>query len=62
MDYTCQSSQYMGFSRQENWRGLPFPSPEDLPDPGIELMTPASAGRFLTTEPLAKPIFVSLSP
>ena len=31
------------FSRQENWHGLPFPSPEDLPDPGIKLMTPALA-------------------
>ena len=27
----------MGFSRQEYWSGVPFPSPEDLPDPGIEL-------------------------
>ena len=27
---------FMGFSRQEYWNGLPFPSPEDLPDPGIE--------------------------
>ena len=31
----------MGFSRQEYWRGLPFPSPEDLPDPGIEPVSPA---------------------
>ena len=31
----------MEFSRQEYWSGLPFPSPGDLPDPGIELMTPA---------------------
>ena len=31
----------MGFSRQECWRGLPFPSPGDLPDPGIEPMSPA---------------------
>ena len=34
----------MGFSRQEYWSGLPFPSPEDLPDPGIESMSPAPAG------------------
>ena len=40
----------MGFSRQENWAGLPFPSPVDLPDPGIELMSPALAGGFFTTE------------
>ena len=39
----------MGFSRQEYWSGLPFPPPGDLPDPGIEPMSPASpalAGRF----------------
>jgi len=33
----------MGFSRQEYWGGLPFPSPGDLPDPGIEPMSPALA-------------------
>ena len=41
----------VGFSRQEYWRGLPFPPPEDLPDPGIEamsLMSPALAGGFFT--------------
>ena len=31
----------MGFSKQEYWSGLPFPSPEDLPDPGIKLRSPA---------------------
>ena len=31
----------MGFSRQECWSGLPFPSPGDLPDPGIESRSPA---------------------
>jgi len=31
----------MGFSRQEYWSGLPFPSPRALPDPGIELASPA---------------------
>ena len=31
----------MGFSRQEDWSGLPFPSPGDLPDPGIEPRSPA---------------------
>ena len=39
----------MGFPRQEYWSGLPFPSPGDLPDPGIEPTSPASAGRFFTT-------------
>ena len=43
----------MGFSRQEYWSGLPCPSPRDLPDPGIEPMSPAMAGEFFipnTTE------------
>ena len=42
----------MGFSRQEYWSGLPFPTPGDLPDPGIEpksLMSLALAGSFFTT-------------
>jgi len=42
----------MGFPRQEHWSGLPFPSPQDLPDPGIEPMSiksPALAVRFFTT-------------
>ena len=43
------------FLMQEYWSGLPFPSPGDLPDPGIEPMSPALAGRFFTTEPPGKP-------
>ena len=42
----------MGFSRQEYWRGLPFPPPRDLPDLGIEpvsLMSSELAGGFFTT-------------
>ena len=35
-----QAPLSMGFSRQEYWSGLPFPSPDDLPDPGTELMAP----------------------
>ena len=38
----------MGFPRQEYWSGLPFPSLEDLPDPGIKLASPALAGGFFT--------------
>ena len=53
-----QAPPTMGFSRQEYWSGLPFPSPGDLPDPGIEPASPALAGRFFTTEPPAKPIYV----
>jgi len=36
-----QAPPSMGFSRQECWSGLPFPSPRDLPGPGIEPRTPA---------------------
>ena len=43
-----QAPLSMGFSRQEYWSGLPFPSPGDLPDPGIEAMCPAlQAGSLL---------------
>ena len=51
----------MGFSRQAYWSGLPFPSPGDLPDPGIELVSPALAGRFFTMAPPGKPSFVAHS-
>ena len=44
-----------GFSRQEYWSGLPFPSPGDLPNPGIKLSSPALAGEFFTTELPGKP-------
>ena len=51
-----QAPLSMGFPRQEYWSGLPFPSPGDLPDAGIELMSPALAGGFLRTEPPGKPL------
>ena len=44
----------MGFSRQEYWSGLPFPSPEDLPDPGIESGSPALQADALPSEPPGK--------
>ena len=44
----------MGFSRQEYWSGLPFPSPEDLPDLGIEPMSPALQADALPSEPPGK--------
>ena len=44
----------MGFSRQEYWSGLPFPSPGDLPDPGIEPRSPALEADALTSEPPGK--------
>ena len=52
----CQAPLSMRFPRQEYWSGLPFISPGDLPDPGIELASPALAGKFLTTEPPGKPM------
>ena len=42
----------MGFSRQEYWSGLPFPSPGDLPDPGIESGSPTFQADSLLSEPL----------
>ena len=53
-----QAPLSMGLSRQEYWSGLPFPPPGDLPDPGMEPMSPASsalAGGFLTTILPGKP-------
>ena len=44
----------LGFSRQEHRSGLPFPSPGDLPNTGIESAFPALAGRFFTAETARK--------
>ena len=44
-----QSALSMGFSKQEYWSGLPFPSPGDLPDKGIRPLSPEIAGAFFTT-------------
>ena len=46
----CQDPLSMGFSRQEYWGGLPFPSPKDLPDPGIKPRSPALQADSLLTE------------
>ena len=50
-----QASPSMGFSRQQCWSGLPFPSPGDLPDPGIEPGSPALQADDLPSEPPGKP-------
>ena len=50
----CSLPGSMGFSRQEYWSGLPFPSPGDLPDPGIEPWSPAFQADALTSEPPGK--------
>ena len=55
MDCGSPVPLFTGFLRQEYWNGLPFSSPGDLPNPGIELLSPALAGTFFTTEPLGKP-------
>ena len=58
MDWTCQAPPSMGFSRQDYWRGLPFPSLGDFPDPRFEpvsLESPALAVGFFTTVPRGKP-------
>ena len=56
-----QTPLSMEFSRQESWSGLLFPTPGDLPDPGIEPVSPALAGGFFTTAPLGKPISLRLT-
>ena len=62
----CYTSGLIGsfmsveFSRQEDWSGLPFPTAGDLPNPGIEPMSSALAGRFFTAVLLGKVICFSL--
>ena len=50
----CQAPLSMEFSRQEYWSGLPFSSPGDLPDPGIEPGSPALQADYLSSEPPGK--------
>ena len=54
MDYSQQAAPSMEFSRQEYWSGLPFPSPGDLPDPGIKLRTATLQADSLPTETQGK--------
>ena len=55
----CQTPLSMGFPRQEYWSGLPFPSPGDLPDPGMEPVSLSCfAGGFISTEPPGKPRYM----
>ena len=53
---TCQAPLCVGFSRQEYWSGLPFPSPRELPDPGIEQRSPSLQADYLPTELHRKPL------
>ena len=54
VDCSLPASLSMGFSRQEYWSGLPFPSPGDLPDLGIEPRSPTWEADALTSEPPGK--------
>ena len=56
-----QAPLSMEFARQEYWSGLPFPSPGDLPDPGVELKPPAFQADSLPSEPPGKPILISFA-
>ena len=56
MDCNPPGPLFMEFSRQEYWPGLPFPSPGDLPDPGIKPRYPALETDCLLSESLRKPI------
>ena len=53
-----QAPPSMGFSRQECWSGLPFPSPGDLPNPGIEPGSPALQADTLPSEPPGKYVYL----
>jgi len=55
-----QTPLSMGFSRQEYWSGLPFPSSGDLPDPGIKLGSPALEAEALTSEPPEKRKYIEV--
>ena len=56
-----QAPQFMGFSRQEYWSGLPFPSPGDLPDPEIEPRSPTLQADALISEPPGKTLYRKLA-
>ena len=56
MTIAHNASRSTGFSRHEYWSGLPFPSPGDLPDPGIEPRSPSLEADALTSEPPGKMI------
>ena len=57
MDCSLPGSSVHGTLQQECWSGLPQPPPGDPPKPGMEPVSPASAGQFFTTEPLGKPYY-----
>ena len=54
MDCSPPDSSVPGIFQSRYWSGLPFPSPRDLPDPGMEPASPALAGGFFPTEPVGR--------
>ena len=58
----CQAPLSMGFSWQEYYCGLPFTSPGDLPNPGIEPRSPALQANALSSEPPGKPVYTLMPP
>ena len=60
LELAHQAPLSMGFPRQEIWNELPFPSPGDLPNPGIGLTSPALADGFFSTEPPGMPPKVAI--
>ena len=56
-----QAPLSMGFSRQECWSGFPFPSPRDLPDPGIEPVSPTVQAETLPSEPLSRRMQIKIT-
>ena len=56
----CQAPLSMGFPRQEYWSGLPFPTPGDLPNPGIKPTSPALAGGNFSLESPGKPLILHM--
>ena len=57
----CQAPLSIGFSQQEYWSGLPFPPPGNLPEPGIEPMSPVLTGRFFSTVPSGESLVTQFS-
>ena len=58
MDCSRQAPLSTGFSKREHWSGLPFPSPEDLPNPGIKTGSPALQAHSLLSEPPGKTLML----
>ena len=60
MDHSPTGSFVHGISQAEHWTGLPFSSPGDLLNPGIEPLSLILAGGFFATEPARKPLYLQI--